>query len=265
MLKRFLVFLPVVLALACYQQPGAGRQPAADVLSFAQGAMGKLRMNEIASLEPSFGPPLTLPGARVEVERMAKLFPTGEPSGVRLIAFVENDTKEATDLAFAYEYPGTAVIARISIVRTGQRLEIYGLFIDRPDVSVPDITGVNWRGKRFFQYVVLGLAAVVPIVIVMTLVTCIRTPHLQRRGAWIVFVLFGVGQITLNWHTGSVSVNLLSILLLGAGYAVPMTFPPIVWPLLITVSLPVGAVSFLLKRRRDQKLTSSANIETTAD
>ena len=182
---------------------------------------------------------------------MAALFPSGKPDGVRLVAFLENAANGATDLAFAYEFPGSSILARISVVKASDGMEIHGLFIDPLGVVMSDISGVRWNGKGPLNYVILGCAVVVPLVIIATLVLCIRTPRLARKWLWIVFIFLGFVQLTLNWQTGEISVNPLGVQLLGAGYAAPMLYPPLLWPLLITVSLPIGAILFLIKRHRD--------------
>ena len=75
----------------------------------------------------------------------------------------------------------------------------------------------------------------------------------RRKWIWILFILFGIGQFAINWTTGQWSVKLLQLQLFGAG-----TFAPLFGPWTVFVSLPVGAIIFLLQRKKLMK----APIET---
>jgi len=89
-------------------------------------------------------------------------------------------------------------------------------------------------------------------------VTCLRAKALSRRWLWATAILFGVGQVTLNCHTGAITAKPLYLQLLGAGYLAPMAYSPIVWPLLLSVSLPVGAMAFHIRRWRARRTADAA-------
>jgi len=51
-------------------------------------------------------------------------------------------------------------------------------------------------------------------------------------------------------------VNPPGFQLLDCSYLVPMKHPPLIWPLFITISLPIGAILFLFKRKQYLKAKS---------
>jgi hypothetical protein len=79
----------------------------------------------------------------------------------------------------------------------------------------------------------------------VVLVVCIRTKMKRRKWLWILFILFGFGKLSVNWATGQWGVMVLAAQLFSASGTAAYLGP---W--IVSVSLPVGAVLFLIKRRR---------------
>jgi asparagine N-glycosylation enzyme membrane subunit Stt3 len=72
----------------------------------------------------------------------------------------------------------------------------------------------------------------------------------RRKWLWILFILFGFGKLSINWTTGQWGVMVLAAQLFSASAAAAYFGP---W--IVSVSLPVGAVLFLIKRRRLEEST----------
>ena len=95
------------------------------------------------------------------------------------------------------------------------------------------------------QYGVLATAITMAIFTIVVLVACIRTKMKRRKWLWVLFILFGFGKLSVNWATGQWGVMLLAAQLFSASGTAAFFGP---W--IVSVSLPVGAVLFLIKRRR---------------
>src|SRR5262249_3844824 len=115
-------------------------------------------------------------------------------------------------------------------------------------------------GKGSLHYAVLALAVAVPLFIVYALVLCIRTKFERRKWLWGIFVLVGLVQFPLNWSTGETEVTPVSFQVLGAG--VMKAGPAAPW--MLTVSMPVGAIVFLLRRRRLRLQAAAGGVESRA-
>ena len=63
---------------------------------------------------------------------------------------------------------------------------------------------------------------------------------------WIIFILFGLGPLSLNWTTDQIGFSLLSFLLFSGSAMASSIYSP--W--IISVSLPVGAVLFWIFRNK---------------
>ncbi len=84
----------------------------------------------------------------------------------------------------------------------------------------------------------------VPLFTLYALVLCIRM-RMTRKWLWILFILLGVTTLRLNWSTGEMGLQPLSVQLLGASFS----RSGLVAPWIFGVSFPLGAVFFLRKRR----------------
>jgi len=76
------------------------------------------------------------------------------------------------------------------------------------------------------------------------LVKVIRTRDLKRKWLWWIASFFGVTTLQMNWATGHLATNVLTVQLIGAGMVKgPSQFSP--W--LLTVTLPIGALLILTR------------------
>ncbi|GGF06876.1 hypothetical protein GCM10011611_10460 [Aliidongia dinghuensis] len=101
----------------------------------------------------------------------------------------------------------------------------------------------------------LGLTALVPLFIVITAIICTLTTMRRRKWLWLLFILFGIGQLSLNWTNGSLYVTPTFVQLLGAGWSQSGLYGPI----MLHFSVPLGAIIFVVLRRRLDR----RNIEAT--
>jgi hypothetical protein len=100
-------------------------------------------------------------------------------------------------------------------------------------------------GKNLLQYVTLSFAILIPIFTLYVLVLCIRTKMEKRKWLWIIFIIIGIGKFTVNWTTAQWQFAPLSFQFFGAS-----AFAPMYSAWLISISLPLGAIVFLIRRRK---------------
>jgi hypothetical protein len=98
-------------------------------------------------------------------------------------------------------------------------------------------------------YLVLATAVAVPLLTVYTLVLCWRRRP-RAWGLWTLFIPLGLGKLSVWWlpspfHSSYVRLTPFSIQLFGVGLEKNPSYDP--WTL--SVSLPLGALLFLLSRR----------------
>ena len=95
------------------------------------------------------------------------------------------------------------------------------------------------------HYLVFAACIAVPAFILVALVVCIRS-RIRRKWLWIIFILLGFVQFRFDWATGHFEIQPISFALFGASAFRPSPYAP--W--ILGFAIPVGAIIFLVSRRR---------------
>jgi hypothetical protein len=95
------------------------------------------------------------------------------------------------------------------------------------------------------DYAVLAYGVAVALFTLVVLIVAAKTKMRRRKWLWILFILFGVGKFSVNWTTGQWGIALLVVQLFSVSSQAEFFGP---W--IISVSLPIGAILFLLRRNR---------------
>jgi len=111
----------------------------------------------------------------------------------------------------------------------------------------------------------IGLMIGTLMFILVTLIRVIRDKNLNRKWLWFIFVIFGFYGMTLNWTTGQISSNFMSMNpnggfkfsivkfnLLGSSF----TRSGLFYPWILDWGFPLGAVIYSIKRRKKDKPSS---------
>lgn len=154
-------------------------------------------------------------------------------------------------LTYQLQFKDAWLLAIVTIEGISKNQKVYNFRL-RPILrSLEEINAFTFSDKSFRHYIILLIAIGVPVFIIYTIVLCIRT-KMKRKWLWIIFMLFGFGKYSFNWTSGLMGYLPLSIQLIptsafkGGPYA----------PWIIQISVPIGALFFLLKRQRMKKAKS---------
>lgn len=118
--------------------------------------------------------------------------------------------------------------------------------------SLEKVNAFTFKDKGFIHFMFLGFAILIPVFIIITLIFAIRT-KLNKKWLWIIGILFGFIQFSLNWTTGQFGFKLINISILGAGIAKGGNVAP--W--IISFSLPIIGIYFWYKRYWDKRETEA--------
>ena len=102
-----------------------------------------------------------------------------------------------------------------------------------------------WRNLGPGQLLALICMLASVAFMVWTAVQVVRTP-MRRRWLWALVAFVGVTKVTMNWTTGVVVYQFLTVQLLGAALSKPATLSP--W--WIGFTFPAGALLALYQRKR---------------
>jgi hypothetical protein len=211
----------------------------------ARSYLDELKHRDFAALEPVLDPSMKTDNLREALSAMAAQFPDGEPLSSKIVGAQTNKTADSSssDITFEFQYPKSWLLASVAVKRSGGVTTILGMRVKQLADSLEHINRFNLDGKPLLDYAALALAVLIPFFTLCALAVALRTP-VRRRWLWIVFILFGVGRFAVNWTTGELGVQPFTAQLFGASVSNPGYGP---WT--IGLSVPLGAILFLLRRR----------------
>lgn len=127
--------------------------------------------------------------------------------------------------------------------------------------SLREVHAFTLKGKGFKHYIFLLFAVLIPLFIIFTLVVAIRT-KIKRKWLWIIGILFGVIKFSLNWTTGQIGFQLISISIIGAGIVKSGSVAP--W--IISFSIPVVAIIFwVIRLNKKEEMEATDQINNVAE
>lgn len=104
----------------------------------------------------------------------------------------------------------------------------------------------SFEGKSTFQMLFFICFLLVPLFVLFSLIQFIRMPIACQKTSWLIFIAVGITCFSLNWATGKISFEPITIMLVGSGFSKVGIYLP--W--MFNISIPLGAILFLFKRKK---------------
>ena len=204
-----------------------------------------LRDHHFELLESRMDPSIRTPGLRAMLENMARALPPGAPSERKLVgayASIDNGQR-STNLTWQYRYGQKYVLASCAFARRGDQLVILGMEVRPLAASLESASRLDFKNKSLRHYLVALAALLAPLLTLAALIACVLDRKLERKWAWVLFIILGVSQTSLNWTSGEIDFSPASVLLFSVGWAAGIYSP---WT--VSVAVPVGAVAYVVRR-----------------
>jgi hypothetical protein len=244
-----LSILGAAIALAaCDQQAMLEKivSPAEQVT--AKTFIDQLRHHDFGEIEKAADASIAGPSLDSTLDKMAALMPPGPPISVTLVGAHRLSSTAAgsiVNLTFEYHFPERYVIANLATKLKNGQLSIVGFHVYPERESLETQNRFKWAGKSALDYAVLAYGIAVALFTLVVVVVAAKTKMRRRKWLWILFILFGVGKFSVNWATGQWGIAFLALQLFSAS-----SHAEFFGPWIISVSLPIGAILFLLRRSR---------------
>lgn len=213
----------------------------------AEAYVNQLREHQLDQIQKEMDPSVSSPGDIGGVlTTMAGLFPTGQPTSVKLVGYNRLETPDGVTrrMTLEYEFPQKWLIADVTIRKKDGAATITGMQVTPLSASLEYLNRFTLKGKSVAQYAMLVLWVIAILLTLFAFSLCIRAKNIKKKWLWLIFILLGVGQVAINWTTNESSFRLFY-----------MQTPPsmanevMYGPWILSVSLPLGAIVFLAKRR----------------
>lgn len=194
--------------------------------------------------------------------KMASLIPEGDPLSVKLVGATTNivNTPSArytiVNNTFEFQYPDRWIVTNVAFREQGDAQTIVGFYVTPQTQSLEVENAFTLAGKPLAMLLILASGILAAILSVYALIACAMTKLPRRKWLWILFILLGLGKLNLNWTTGHWGIQPIAFQLLSAGM-----FKPLYGAAIISVSFPLGAILFLMRRRRYVALAAEADAE----
>lgn len=185
-------------------------------------------------------------GAASRLQKMTGVMSPSKPLSVKIVGSHTMSFNGETryDFSWEYEFPGKWVLAQIQMNKRNGKINITAVYFTPMDRSLEQQNAFTLANKTPFHYLTLLAAILFPLFSLATAIVCWRTKVPRRKWLWILFILLGLGQFSLNWVTGEFNLG-IGFQLLGTAWHQELYGPPI-----IQIGLPVGAMLFWWRRRK---------------
>jgi hypothetical protein len=203
------------------------------------------RRHDFAAIETRLPPSLRTAVSDAHLQAQAALIPDEPPASIRLAAFrtAGAAARRRFSTTDEYIYPDRLLVVSTVLAEAPPRApEVLGFDVHAFPKAALAVGRFGLAGKSSIEYFLLALAIVIPLLLVAALASLSRAQDVRWKWAWTLFILIGFGRLSVDWATGALLFQPLSVLLLGAAVE---RGPLDVSPWIVSISLPVGALVYL--------------------
>jgi hypothetical protein len=235
------------LLAGCTPDSLTGKFERDDELALAKRVMTDLQAGNLDAVANHMVPEMKTGDGLEKLKSVAAYFPHEPVKSIAVMGVQSSEmgSKRVAVYSLEYELDHSWVTAVIRIENRGQ-LVVAGLHLNKTPESLRTLNAFTFRNKSIIHVVFLLAAILIPILMVVAAVMAIRTRELRHRWWWAIFALVGLDGMALNWTTGAIGHQLMAVHLLGVGAVRGGEYAP--W--IVTISLPVGAIAVLVRRRK---------------
>ncbi len=235
---------------------------APQTVQMAKDNVEYIRHGQFDQVERSADPSIDPSDLHASLVQMAALMPSQNPVSIQTVgAWVECDSRKGcnTQVSLEYQFPARWILVQMTVHRQDAASTITAFSLETESESLEVANRFTLRGKGPLQCAILATAIFPFCLTLYALALCIRTPMKKRKWLWVIFILFGVCKVVLNWTTGEVSYRIFQFLFLTAGFSrTPYS------PWMFYASFPLGTILFLMLRDRIRKPKATAAPENEA-
>ena len=249
MLRKLLSnLLFLVLLAGCGQSVNLESFAAPEDQAFAKETIDLLRAHRYDDIEKKIDSSVLKTSLRPELIAMAGLMPAGEPTSIKLVGahHITTNGTLTTNLTYEYGFSGKWILTNVAARKVNSATTIVGFTVVPQPVSLEETSKFSISGKSGLHYFILAMLVVFPLLTLYALVVCIKTRLKGRKWPWLIFICLGFGKLTMNWFTGEWAYMPLAFQLFSASGVSAAPFGP--W--IFSISLPLGAITFLAMRKR---------------
>ncbi len=245
MQKRFLnlfVGLFCVLVLAgCNEEAKLQKATPKEADALARAFISALNKKNTDTAEKLIEPTIRTE-AKEKLKSLVSLLSVSEPKQIKIIGVrgQKKEDQKLYQLSYQIYFEKSWVVASIAIVETAKERYIFSVRMDPLRAPLEELYAFKFSGKSIVHYITLLFFILIPVFILLMLIQCIKLPG-KKKWIWVPFILLGFVTFHLDWTTGRAFLQLISVLFFGVFFMKQKY-----GPLILSVSLPIGAIAFFI-------------------
>ncbi|HTJ79721.1 MAG TPA: hypothetical protein VL357_12060 [Rariglobus sp.] len=247
-MKKLLLLLSLVFLTGCNPSTLVEKIADKEKQRIALDYIHRLATDDPAMLVAELDLRVKSGSALASLTKLQAALPKEAPGVTNLVGYqvyYSSDTGTRNDLTYQLGYGSKWWLVHVAWRElAGGNRAIIALEARPLSKSLQEINAFSFKHARGRHFLFLGAAILVPLFILPTLLVCIKTKIRRRKWLWIIIVLVGVVQFSINWTTGEISFSPFSFLLFGASAMATSLYSP--W--IISFAIPAGAILFWIKR-----------------
>jgi len=159
--------------------------------------------------------------------------------------YVSSPDSSLTSITYEYEFAKSYALANVTMITKDSTTLLAGFRVWPMNESLAEINAFALTGKSFLHYSFLLFGALSLLFILYSLIICAKS-KINKKWLWIIFILIGLGKFGIIWTNGQVFFSIFTFQILGFG----ITKSGIYAPWVVSISFPLGAILFLIKRKK---------------
>jgi hypothetical protein len=236
------MFLSFFMIIGCSQQSMIDHMAPAEDKDRALFYINLLKQKKIDEVNAKIDKSIKNKDTRSALLNMANLIPKESEKSLKVVG--ADISPGYANITFEYEFENRWLLINVATQKTKDDFSIIGINVNQIDNSLEIINKFTLLGKTFIHYVFLLLAIIFPLLTIYSLFVCAKS-KMVKKWKWILFILFGFSQLSINWTTGQLYYKLFALQAFsGSAVAAPYG------PFFVSISLPIGAILFLILKNR---------------
>lgn len=188
-------------------------------------------------------------------DEVANIIPNETPKRIKFIGTHHNIYNGFSKISISseYEFSNNWFLVNVLLQRQGNTFLVLGFNVQPTSDSLEHKTNFSFFGQDAKHYIVFTASILLLLFNAYVLALCIKTPIPKRKWLWIIFILVGFGRMEFNWMNGAFYYFGNH----GHGFKIDFFNFPVVGfsqmlyqPFIIKMTVPIGAITFLFKRKR---------------
>lgn len=243
----FVVSIAALVLAACSGENAIRRFTPADADARARAYLALFTRGQPDSAAARLVPALAGADAQRELVKIGAILRDQHFDSTKLIGAQVNSINGVRHVNLSYELHSSRgwSVANVATVDSANTWFVEGVSANMLARRLEDDARFTLAGKPARQYAWLLMSILCFVASLATAIFVATRRAMPKRWRWVLVSLLGLGAFSLNWNTGVVATNLVSIRIGAASFT--RAAPVVPW--IITFSLPIGALSAFLQYR----------------